>query len=503
MASLLDKMLAKKGKTRKDLHPNSNISKRLKAKGVQDTSELQRIVALPRRDWTEQDVELLQDEITNWLMKPAGQQRLRPVQAFALAELHDLLGLLGIILVGGGKTLITRLAPLVLEVTRPVLVVPAGLKAKTIREFKELDQHWQRHHDLDIVSYEKLGRVSGADYFAERKPDFIGFDECHKLKNRDAAVTRRVSAYIEDAPNTIFMGVSGTITRRSLLDYQHLLRWAIGPEKMPLPSLRSETMDWARALDEKLRGVQRMKPGALRVFVGDVTSSHIVTRKEAREGYSRRLKASPGVVATEASDVDASIVGEFWEPDVPEEIRDHITYLNEEWETPGGEICRQPVDLWRHARELVCGFYYKWDPEPPEEWLKARRAWFRFVREKLGEHVEGLDSPMQVANACKRGFIHSGKKYETWTEIKEIYKVTNVPVWISTSVLEQVLAKLPKEPALIWVEQVATGKKLAELSGLPFFSRQGKDEKGRAIDALEKPEMAILSIASNHQGRNL
>lgn len=501
---LLDKMLAKKGKSRVDLHHSSNIAKRMKAQGVQPSKELDRIVALPRRDWMSEDVALLQNEITDWLKKPGGQQRLWPVQAFACAELHDLLGLLGIILVGGGKTLITRLAPLVLEVTRPMLVVPAALKEKTIREFKELDQHWQRHHDLDIVSYEKLGRVSGADYLQERNPDFIIADECHRLKNLNAAVTRRMAHYMEEYPETIFCGVSGTITRRSLMDYQHLLKWAIGSEKMPLPSLVSETMMWARALDEKLRGVQRVGSGALKVFVLQPgAKDRDVTRDEARLGYSRRLKSTPGVVATEASAVDASIVGSFWEPDVPEEIRNHIIYLNEEWETPGGEICRQPVDLWRHARELVCGFYYRWEPEPPEDWRKARKSWFRYVREQLDHRIPGLDSPLQVAQACKRGLLNSGKRYETWTEIKDSFVPNNVPVWVDTSVLEQVLARLSKESTLIWTEQVATGEKLAELSKLPFFSRKGKDKKGRVIDSLKDAETAIVSIPSNHQGRNL
>lgn len=505
MASkLLDKMLKKKGKTRADLHPSSNIAKRMKVQGVQHTPELDRILALPKRDWVAEDVELLQDEVTDWLRKPGGQQRLRPVQAFALAELHDLLGLLGIILVGGGKTHITRLAPLVLEVTRPVLVVPAALREKTYREFADLDKHWQRHHDLEIVSYEKLGRVGGADYLEKREPDFIECDEVHKLKNLDAAVTRRMDHYMMEHPDTIFMGLSGTITRRSLMDYQHLLKWALGSKRMPLPKLASETMMWARALDEKLRGVQRVGPGALKVFVlqpGE--KDRAVTRTEAREGYSRRLKATPGVVATESSDVDASIIGSFWEPEVPAEILEHIDYLNEEWETPGGEICRQPVDLWRHARELVCGFYYKWEPEPPEEWLKARRAWFRFVREQLDMRVPGLDSPMQVAQACKRGFLNSGKRYERWQAVKDQYTPKNVPVWLDMSVLKQVIKRIPKEPTLIWTEQVATGEKLAEMSGLPFFGRQGKDAKGRIIESLQGRETAIVSIPSNHQGRNL
>lgn len=506
MASrLLEKMLKKKGKSKDDLHPNSRIMQRMKKQGVQHTTEVDRILALPRRDWAAEDVELLQDEVTDWLKKPGGQQRLRPVQAFGLAELHDLLGLLGIIQVGGGKTHITRLAPLVLEATAPILVIPATLRDKTLHEFKELDQHWQRHHDLEIVNYEKLSRVGGADYLEKRAPDLIVCDEVHCLKNRDAAVTRRFEFYMEDHPQTIFCGLSGTITQRSLMDYHHLLKWALGTARMPMPAPVSETMMWARALDEKLRGVQRVGPGALKVFVlqpGE--KDRPISRNEARMGYARRLKATSGVVATDASSVDASIIGTTWEPEVPEQILEYISQLNEDWETPGGEVCRQAVDLWRHARELVCGFYYKWDPEPPEEWLKARRAWFWYVREQLALRVPGLDSPMQVAQACKRGLLNSGNRYERWQTVKTLFKPNNVPVWVDTSVLEQVLKRVgTKHPTLIWVEQVATGEKLAEISGLPFFSRGGKDEKGRHIQAIGGKETVIISIPSNHKGRNL
>lgn len=505
MASrLLDRMLAKKGKTRMDMHPSSNIAKRMKAGGVMHTPEVDRILALPRRDWKNENVEMLQDEVTDWLKTPRGQQRLRPVQAFGLAELHDLEGLLAFILVGGGKTHITWLAPLVLESLRPMLLIPASLRDKTLFEFKELRQHWQGHHDLDIVNYEKISHLSGADYLEKREPDLVIADECHALKNRDAAVTRRLENYIDDHPNTIFCGLSGTITKRSLMDYHHLAKWALGPARMPMPVKVTEATMWARALDEKLRGVQRIGPGALKVFfLQPGEKDRVISRTEAREGYAKRLAETPGVVATEASDVDASIVGTYWEPEIPDEVKAHIDHLYEEWETPGGEICRQPIDVWRHARELVCGFYYKWDPEPPEEWLTARRSWYWWVREKLKERVPGLDSPMQIAVACKRGLLNSGNRYTKWEEIKQRFKPNNVPIWVSTSVLEQAVAQLPKAPALVWVEQVATGEKLAEMTGLPFFSRQGKDAKKRSIMEVKGKETVIVSIPSNHKGRNL
>lgn len=500
---LLDKMLARKGKTRQDIHPNSTVGKRLRGEGVGWTKELERIVDLPRRCWEEEDVEMLQEEISDWLKTPTGQQQLRPVQAFALAELHDLNGLLGIILVGGGKTLITFLAPLVLEALRPVLIVPASLREKTEREFAVLAKHWVRHSDLEIVNYEKLSRVSGADYLEERQPDLLIADECHKLKNKDAAVTRRVVRYLDDHPDTIFCGLSGTVTQRSVMDYHHLLRWALGPEAMPLPAKASEAMLWARALDEKLRGMTRMSPGELKIFVN--TKKETVTRDEARVGYSRRLVETPGVVATKASDVDASIVGSVWHPVLSTEIEKALEHLKKEWETPGGEVCQQPVDLWRHARELVCGFYYYWDPEPTDEWRQARTSWFKYVREQLQEQIPGLDSPLQVGNACARGHLNSGHRYENWEKIKHTCKPKNLPRWIDDSVMQQVVERVNKEKAksIVWVEQVAVGRKLAALSGWKFFGEGGKDSAGTPIEAIEGKETVIASIPANHQGRNL
>lgn len=497
---LLDRMLARKGKIRSDLHPSSNIAKRLKAFGVQPSKELDRIVALPRRDWMAEDVSFLQDELTDWLKQPEGTQRFRPAQAIMLSELHDLRGIVGIILVGGGKTLWSYVAPLVLDSVRPVLFVPGSLEGKTLSDFEDLSPHWQTHPDYPILTYSKLSRESGRDALFDLQPDLIVADEVHKLKDQSTSTCRHVSQYLEEYPDTIFCGVSGTITNRSLLDYHHLLRWALGPMHMPVPVSKNEVTMWARALDEKLRGGLRVSPGALKVFVPGAES---VSLAEARKGYSQRLTSTPGVVATKASDVDASLVGSFWDPQICVEIQGYLDHLLAEGETPDGEVCREAVDVWRHARELVCGFYYRWEPKPPKVWLEARRAWFRFVREQLGLFEAGLSSPLQVANACKRGYLHSGHHYENWVRVKDSYTKKNVPVWCDTSVLQQVLDRLPKEPTLIWVEQNATGRKLAEMSGLPFFGRKGLDENGRYIETLKGKQTVIVSIMSNFQGRNL
>jgi len=504
VTKLLVKMLAKRGKTVQDLSPSSNIAKRRKATGIQETDELIRVRNLSQRDWEKEDIHLLQEEMTDWLRTLGGGQTLRAAQVMSLTDLHDMNGLLGIILVGGGKTLITRLAPLVVEATRPVLLVPAHLKEKTIAEFCDLDAHWQKHDDYDIVSYQKLGRVSGSAYLDDRQPDLIVADEAQYLKNRDAAVTKRVERYMEEHQNTIFCALSGTITSRSIMDFHHLLRWSLGHIDMPMPSKASEATEWAEAIDEKCDN-QRRSPGALLTLTSSLVPENNYTGlTAARYAFNSRLVASRGVITTKESKVAASIVGSFWEPEIPDTIVSHIDKLKEDWETPGGELCRQAIDVWRHVRELVCGFYYRWDPEPPEDWLRKRRAWFYYVRQVLEERTPGLDSPLQVWTACNRGLLHSGNLCEEWEEIKDTFKANTVPVWLDTSVMQQVIDRVGKHNGIIWVDHVATGEKLARMSGIPFFSRKGLDTKTKMpIEEYAGKGPAIASIASNGTGRNL
>jgi hypothetical protein len=50
--------------------------------------------------------------------------------------------------------------------------------------------------------------------------------------------------------------------------------------------------------------------------------------------------------------------------------------LRSQWETPDGWPISEPAIRNQHARELGLGFFYRWNPRPPDEWLDARRAYF-------------------------------------------------------------------------------------------------------------------------------
>lgn len=71
-------------------------------------------------------------------------------------------GLFGPIPVGEGKTLISLLAPYLLQAQRPVLLLPAMLVEKTHRERAELSKHWHIPLNIRLISIESLGRVNSA-----------------------------------------------------------------------------------------------------------------------------------------------------------------------------------------------------------------------------------------------------------------------------------------------------------------------------------------------------
>lgn len=164
---------------------------------VRTSSELRRILELPRRTWSAEATEALVEKMTALLKRPEGTQRLKPIQAIALYETALCGGLFGPIPVGHGKTLISLLAFWVLEAKQPLLLLPAALIKKTEREMKKYAEHWFFPNNIVIHSYEILGRVQGARILSQGW-DVVVADECHKLRNKRAAVTRRMSRFMKE-----------------------------------------------------------------------------------------------------------------------------------------------------------------------------------------------------------------------------------------------------------------------------------------------------------------
>jgi hypothetical protein len=483
---------------------------------VPETPELHRVLDLPRRVWEDNpNIESFCDAVTQYLKTPGGTQRLRPVQAIALQEINDCGGMFGSIPVGEGKTLISFLAPVVLNSKRPLLVVPARLRAKTTREFILLEQHWQSNPKLEIVSYEKLSREGGTTFLQAYKPDLLIFDETHKLKNRSAAVTRRISAWMKTFPETRVIAMSGTATKRSLLDFAHALRWAL-PDCCPLPAPTQELESWAAAVDEIKTHEARAStgPGALLVMCNAQEKQQ--GREGVRSALRRRLQETPGVVACHSKQlVDTSLnISLFLEDGYNDRIRELAARLNEGY-LPNGEIFiveGAPDSLtalqsrWRIMRTLTSGFWYRWEPQPPADWLALRASWKKVVRRLLEEHLSGMESEALVTRAAQQGRLGLAAcdLYQSWAAVKDAHKWKVVPVWEDDCIIHRVKDWAKSHQGLIWVSEVALGDKLQEALGLPYFRTMGLDDMGRAVESMRPSDGSIVvSVASNSEGRNL
>lgn len=542
MPNPIDTLLARAGKTRADFRPKSKLGKVFHRGGVANTTELERIVALPSYRWQD-DQELEQVRLfleeqfalperpscrrtcgheprqpdcpecvrasTACVCRGDGIMYLRPVQTAALQAVHDVGGMLGPIRVGGGKTLISYLAGAVLGVERVLLVIPAKLKKKTLREFKQLRRHWRGPQKLHIITYELLARDRGIAELKAFRPDLVIADEAHKFKSVRAACTKRMHRYLtKENPDAMYVDMSGTITKRSILEYYHRQNWAIPDGLQPLPRKWHEVRDWADAIDERTSPAGRLMPGALvKLFTNEEAAEMAKDPRKStavrltREAYCRRLMTAPGVVGTEDQfDGAMSLVIQGVEFEPGARVLAAFQQLREDWCLPDGHPIDMPATLWRHARELIQGFYYRWEPEPPKEWLWARKEWASQMREILARYRD-IDSPLGVRRAVEEGRVPWAQSaYANWTAIRDSYTPNTVAEWLDDTCLKWVWDWALNNRGIIWVNEVAFGERLSELTGLPYYGSKGQ-YRGRMIE--DEKHTCIASIAANSEGRNL
>lgn len=421
------------------------------------------------------------------------------------------------------NTLTSMLGFLVLEAKRPLLLVPAKLVDKTRRDMHALRKHWLIPPYVRILSYELLGREQSAKTLEEIAPDVIIADECHKLRNTGAAVTRRVKRWLEAHPDTKFVGLSGTVMKRSLHDYYHLAAWALKVTN-PTPTDFNDRMGWAAVIDEKknksTEAIEaKVAPGALINFCDDEERSLYRTDpiKAVRSGYRRRLVETPGVVATQDGALGMSLIIDSQVVEVPE-IAEAVSMLKRDWKRPDGEPVMDAIEIWRHLREIACGFYYRWNPTPPREWLDARRVWARAVREVLRNNRLGLDSEAPIRRTVlderrrvaagelspsQRRFAAEDEALKAWEVVEKTFVPNLEAVWLSKRVVEFAGKWLASEQGICWVEHVEFGRVLSETTGIPYYQRGGLNAAKKPLEDHPPATALIASIASNAEGRNL
>ena len=457
--------------------------------------EVARILALPRSEGVRAP-----PSNPEALYLPGTTRRLRPGQLAALGEAQRANGLLGIIGVGQGKFLISVLAPSVIPCERPLLLVPPALVKQTKAEIHAWGEHVNIHRALRVMSYNDLSTKGGEAQLQALQPDLIIADEVHSLKRRESARTRRFCRWFQEHPDTRLVALSGTMSSRSILDYDHIAEITLR-ERSPLPRSYVEVEAWAACIDAKRDPPTPHQQAA----AAPLLAAFPTLVRSVQASYYARLRSCPGVLCTvDTSAAECSLRVEARRFRPPATLVEALTDLRKTWTLPDGTELLRASEFAAAVRQLQVGFYYVWDwgpAGPAQDWLLARAAWAKVVRDTLARNTPGVDSPAQVEDWARSGGAPSYVKYAltAWEAIEGDHKPPQVARWVSYAFVDHVLdrvAWLERErgPVLVWCDSIALLTACVD-SGLRTL------KPGDALPT--KPTTLVLPRHSFGTGRNL
>lgn len=377
-----------------------------------------------------------------------------------------------------------------------VLITRATLVKKTRRELPEYRKNWRIPDNITLLSYEGLSRLKQLEALDQLRPDLIVLDEVQCVKNRKAAVTKRIIRFLRKHPTTIVMALSGTVMKKSILDFAHIVTWCL-KQNSPLPLHWPDLEEWSKALDNGVDEWERYEVGALAKFSNGDTSLEAV-----RLGFRDHLANTPGVVATfgKGEDVGAELHIRALRYDLPDKIDDAFKMLRTKQQTPDEWQLTTGAEVWMHARQLALGLYYAWDPRPPDWWRAPRKEWNAFVRETLSRS-RTLDSELMVANACDAGHLDP-TFLNNWRAVRDKFTPNIVSRWCDDTALK-VCEKWMQKPGLVWVEHTLFGHELAARTGAKYYGAKGQADDGSFIEDADPAKAHIVSFDANKAGRNL
>lgn len=515
------------GKSPLAFAPLVDLGDRRRGQPVADSADLRRIVALPRRappapgPLVEQYTARLGRGPVRCQCAAFGGRRcadrLKPVQAWALHEAQAG-GLLGPIGVGDGKTLLDLLTPMVMPGCKvALLLIPNSLRDQLRVDFEFYSQHWhlpnlttsRLHYPgrpwLHVVAFSELSGAKSTDLMERVGADLVIIDEAHSVRRLGSARTKRFLRYFEAHPETRLCAWSGTLTSKSIRDYAHLSAIAL-KDGSPLPHHWPTVEEWAGAIDPSEDFPTPI--GALRALCRE--GEHIYA------AWNRRLNDTPGVVSSVSGmSCDASI--QFFERKVtsPGAVTDHLKTLRASWCRPDGEELVEAVAKARCARQLACGFFYRWkwprgEPlEVIERWLAARKAWHKELREKLQFARPHLDSPLLCAKAAIRFYdgydgdlpTWRALTWPEWRAVRDTAKPETEAVWVDDFLVRDAVAWAKERPGIIWYEHAEFGEKVARDGQITFYGPG--DEAAEGILQEKGDRSVVASIRAHGTGRHL
>lgn len=463
---------------------------------VRQTADISRVVNLP----TKGDVSDISAKVRQLCEHASGVTTLRNIQLEALTQAALAASLEGPpkgvfcpIAVGGGKTLIAALLPLVFDAHRPLVLTTRGLIQTSTDQLRTHMRSFRIPSHTRWVSYGVLSSPKRSSLLDDYMPDLVIADECQYLANPQSTRTRRFLRFFKEHPHVRFCALSGTMMRESVMDFAHLLTLALR-DYAPIPPKWVDQQEWAEALDPPTGGEQRRPPGALMSFCRrgeDVVS-----------GYERRLNTSLGVVASTTNPIDVPLRVQHVVVPYTQAIQAHIKELSNTWRTPGGEELTCALAYQRAYHQLRLGGYYYWDwpGEPDHEWLQARAEYNKEMRYFLAHRSrKGLDSPSLVEREVREGRILF-QAWPAWDSVRHRPKPPTAWAWVDDCVVRWA-AEHVRPKTIVWSMVGAFGRRVADVAGCPYYG--AGDAASVGIEAEKGEQGVVASVRAHGVGRNL
>lgn len=487
-------------------------------------TETERICDMPKV-WTHTNA---RSDLPN-VMRPEfpGQWELRDLQVEALYIIYKMQGLLGALDVGEGKTLVDVLAGTVLNASKIVVLLPKALETEFWIEYDKYTKHFNvpSRSRIYLVPYSMLSSRTNHDILHRIGPDLVIADEAQHLMNKNSARTRRFIAFMEANTQTRFVAMTGTLFRNSILDVQHLSKYALR-HNSPIPLDTDHLNIWSNCLDLKQdKGVfdYSLKSGPderefevmsqLQKTMGLPISPKF---DDMRHAFYQRFASTEGVVVTDKpTPLPELRLHRINDLAVPLSVRQAFQHIKDTGETPSGEEVIVDADQYAAIeKRLSCGFFYKYDWAAiggyDEDWLMRKKQKDRAIRLELETNAApGYDTPLFIINKIIRDLEQNPALVSTsglhwawdyWAQVKHKPVPPRVPVWLDDFFIADVVDRACAlgEPVLAWGMSRALLGRVADLADLPLYGA------GSSIPASSRGKYsAVLSIGVHKTGVNL
>jgi hypothetical protein len=237
-----------------------------------------------------------------------------------------------------------------------------------------------------------------------------------------------------------------------------------------------------------------------------------------REGYRRRLVETTGVVTSFDATLPVRLsLGVRTPPPAPPEVEQALAVLRGEAQRPDGEELTEQTEVAACARQLACGFFYRWiyprgEPvELVERWFAARRAWFSELRRAL-EHDrrDMVDSPKLLRDAAERWHdphyqgaapTWASEAWPAWRDVRELVVPEVAHTWLSDWLVRDAVTWGREHVGVIWYGHRVVGEAIARAGGWRLYGGGDQASEDLLQDAGDRT--VVASIKAHGTGKNM